>query len=286
MVADEASVARPIVTSWKWQSMATTTDIRDLMVARHAGTAYYGDAENPEWLKPFWDQRSPFLRMFDQLNLENVVELACGHGRHTEQALGQMGTVTLVDVNASNIEFCRNRFAGNRRVRYVINDGSKLNGLDDGAYTALFSYDAMVHFEATDIIAYLAEISRILRPGGRALLHYSNNSVPGINPFDDPSWRNYFSQSMMEHFALRNGLIPIEKLLIPWGGRHDLDGIILLEKDPTFTRVTGSEPAQTEPPSDNRPDAHRHRLDRAHWIYLAAAASIAAVTGCLIGLSL
>ena len=207
-----------------------TTEIRNRMITGHTGSGYYENAENPEWLKPFWSQGSPFLRMFDRLNLENVVELACGHGRHTEQALGQMGTVTLVDVNASNIEACRIRFAGRKRVRYVINNGSELNGLEDGAYTALFSYDAMVHFEAIDIIAYLAEISRILRPGGRALLHYSNNDVPGINPFDDPSWRNYFSQSMMEHFALRNGLIPIDKLIIPWNGRPNLDGIILLEQ--------------------------------------------------------
>ena len=34
----------------------------------------------------------------------------------------------------------------------------------------------MVHFEMIDIYRYLKDIFRVLKPGGMALIHHSNNS--------------------------------------------------------------------------------------------------------------
>lgn len=210
--------------------MVAISDVRRLMIEEHAEHSYYEHAESAEWLEPFWGEASPFLRMFNQLDLTNALELACGRGRHTAQAIERMGTITLVDANASNIAACRERFSAQGNVKYVVNNGSSLSDIRDSACSAVFSYDAMVHFEAIDVISYISEIGRVLRPGGRALLHYSNNDVPGISPFEDAAWRNYFSRSMMIHFTERNGLRPLEDILLHWGGRDDLDGLILLEK--------------------------------------------------------
>ena len=135
---------------------------------------YYELAENN--LRPFWSENSPFLRMFNSLNLLNVIELACGHGRHPEYIRANYAFchITLVDINPPNIDFCRKRFEGDDRFSYLINSGSDFRPLASRAYTSLFCYDAMVHFEYDDVFSYLKEIYRILTPNGRAVLHHSN----------------------------------------------------------------------------------------------------------------
>lgn len=205
-------------------------EIRQKMIDVHDGHTYYADAEDHEWLRPFWGTTSPFREAFLKLDLTDTLELACGRGRHSAQVIESIGRLTLVDVNESNLEACKKRFAGKMDVRYILNDGCSLQDVPSESLSSVWSFDAMVHFEATDVIRYIEEVARVLRQGGRALLHYSNNDSPGVNPFEDASWRNYFSQSMMHHFALRNGLSILSSVTIPWGGRDALDGLILLER--------------------------------------------------------
>ena len=92
----------------------------------------------------------------------------------------------------------------------------------------------MVHFEAEAIINYLGEIVRVLELGGRAVLHYSNmHWLPGAAYGDAPHMRNFFSESMMIHFAHRKGLNTIRHTTLDWGANpvfRSLDGLALLEK--------------------------------------------------------
>jgi len=193
---------------------------------------YYAEAEH--WLAGFWDGSSAFRRFFDKINRKDLLELACGHGRHSAQIIDSVDTLTLVDVNQENIDACRVRFAKYQNVRYIANNGNDLSAVAGGSQTGLFCYDAMVHFEASDVIDYLSEISRILTPGGRAVLHYSNmHWMPGVSYGDGPHMRNFFSENMMIHFAARNGLQTLEHTTLDWGSDpiwRDLDALILLEK--------------------------------------------------------
>lgn len=192
---------------------------------------YYREAESADWLSRFWDIGSPFRPMFETLDLTDVVELACGHGRHTAQIVDRAHHVTLVDVNPLAIEVCRTRFAACDHVSYFVTSGFDLGDLESDRYTALFCYDAMVHFEPRVVISYIDEIARILRPGGKALLHYSNyDADPEGGPFHNRHWRNFFSERMMRAFASRAGLSPIQSLIIPWEGTPDIDAITLLLK--------------------------------------------------------
>lgn len=43
---------------------------------------YYQGGESEEALQVFWGAGSEFRKMFSLLDISNVVELACGHGRH------------------------------------------------------------------------------------------------------------------------------------------------------------------------------------------------------------
>jgi ubiquinone/menaquinone biosynthesis C-methylase UbiE len=193
---------------------------------------YYSDAER--WISGFWDPGTPFRTMFDKLEVETVAELACGRGRHAAQIVERVGHLYLVDVGRANIDACRRRFEGRSNVEYLVTSGDSLAGIDDGALTAVFSYDAMVHFEADTVVSYLTEISRVLKSGGRALLHYSNlGAFPTLEYGQCPHMRNFFSEAMLAHFAHRRGLRRIESRLIDWGSNptyYGLDALTLLEK--------------------------------------------------------
>ena len=101
----------------------------------------------------------------------------------------------MVDINASNIDACKRRFQGKENVSYLVNGGSNLSPLRSETYTSIFCYDAMVHFEALDVISYILDISRVLVAGGQALLHYSvNDQTPHESYLDSTGWQNYFSE--------------------------------------------------------------------------------------------
>jgi SAM-dependent methyltransferase len=213
------------------QNPGKSEKLREYLISGHdAECPYFVNSETSEWVGVFWDDSSMFRSLFETLDLACVVDLACGQGRHTAQFVERAGRVTLVDANAQNIEVCRKRFAERANVSFVVNSGYDLRDIDSGSQSALFSYDAMVHFEPEDMISYIFEISRVLKPGGRALLHYSNTDGNWRSYLDHPDWRNFFSENMMRAFAWRAGLVVEESKVFPWGTCAS-DALTLLRKD-------------------------------------------------------
>lgn len=189
---------------------------------------YFQDAEDS--LDVFWDRDSVFYRMFQKLELDNVIELACGRGRHVEKYMNQSGEITLVDILQKNIDACRGRFRNNTHIRYYKNNGYDLKELEESAYSALFTYDAMVHFELLDIWSYLKDIYRVLRHGGRALFHHSNNRSDYKASFGTAVYgRSFMSQEVFAYLAYKAGFEILEQQVIDWG-IPSYDCITLVEK--------------------------------------------------------
>ncbi len=192
---------------------------------------YYEDAELRCNMKIFWSKQSVFYQMFSKMDVQNIVELACGRGRHVPWYVNKADNITLVDILAKNIEYCRERFEGESKIEYYNNSGHDLNKLKTEGYTALFTYDAMVHFELIDIFEYLRETKRILKKGGRALFHHSNNTQDyRITFFTGVNGRNYMSKDIFAHLVDRAGLKVLEQHVISWGGIEKLDCVTLVEK--------------------------------------------------------
>jgi ubiquinone/menaquinone biosynthesis C-methylase UbiE len=192
---------------------------------------YYQLAEDR--MDVFWRDRSVFRKCFETLDLDSVVELACGWGRHSDYARTHYDPklITLVDVHPSNIDRCRERFARDDRFRFLVNSGSDLQDLTSDSYTAVFCYDSMVHFEYDDVFSYIREFHRVLRPGGRALLHHSNHDgQPGSSYQQNPHWRNFMSARLFAHVAMRSGFKICEQRKLDWGTDKDLDCLSLLAK--------------------------------------------------------
>jgi SAM-dependent methyltransferase len=200
---------------------------------------YYENAETRDWLEPFWSENSAFRRMFQQLDTTNLVELACGHGRHTAEILAspflrQPRTITILDVNEENVAYCLARFARENRVKVIRNNGLNFGPVRDGQVSAVFCYDAMVHFEYDCALSYVKDAHRILAGGGRALFHHSNLTNPGVKWTDNPHWRNFMSKELFAHVAQRTGFHVLEQCVQDWGTADEyvpeIDCLTLLEK--------------------------------------------------------
>lgn len=192
---------------------------------------YFEDAEDYGHMSVFWGEKGGIYPLFCKLDLTNVIELACGRGRHVGQYIDQAGNVTLVDILEKNIDICKNRYKTYNKIHFYCNNGFNLEQLPSDRYTALFSYDAMVHFEMLDIYEYLKDIYRVLVKGGRVLIHHSNYDKDYTASFiNSLHGRSYMNASIFAYLATRCGFHILEQKLINWAEVEGLDCVTLLEK--------------------------------------------------------
>ncbi len=196
---------------------------------------YFDEAEAEDGvkgMKRFWDKDSPFYRMFSCLELDNVIELACGRGRHVMKYYEKANHITLVDILEKNISICKERFKGYDNISYYKNSGFDLKELKNEEYSALFTYDAMVHFELFDIYDYLKETYRVLRQGGKALFHHSNLALEPDQSFKNahnPGGRSFMDRKLFAYLANKAGLEIVEQQVIDWT-LPNMDCITLVSK--------------------------------------------------------
>lgn len=191
---------------------------------------YFDSAENT--LDTFWGDNTPFYKMFKKMDVSNVIELACGRGRHVQKYYDKAQNITLVDILDKNIEFCKSRFKDKTNIKYYVNAGNDFKELESEKYTALFTYDAMVHFELLDVNDYLRETYRVLKKGGMALFHHSNLMLNYKQSFDNasnPGGRNFMSKELFAYLAYHAGFEIIEQQVIDWSLK-EMDCITLVKK--------------------------------------------------------
>jgi ubiquinone/menaquinone biosynthesis C-methylase UbiE len=82
--------------------------------------------------------------------------------------------LTGVDLAENCVAACRERFGDDDHLRFIVNDGATLPGVDDASIDFAFSYDSLVHVDRAIISAYLRELRRVLRTDGVAFIHHSN----------------------------------------------------------------------------------------------------------------
>ena len=174
---------------------------------------YYDSAE--QWIEQSWSQTVwPFIQGCD---FSCVVDLAAGHGRNTKKLLEFAEKLYLVDINADNIRFCRQRFAAEKKITYIQNDGFTLRGIPSGEVSLVYCFDAMGHFDSDVIRSYLHDFYRVLKPGGCGFCHYSNyDQNPAGNVHDNPGWRNFMSQNLFHHYCAKEGLAVVKSRVIDW----------------------------------------------------------------------
>jgi hypothetical protein len=94
-----------------------------------------------------------------------------------------------------------------------VTDGNHVSMIAPDSLTLVYSWDPMVHFDKLIVRDYLADIARVLKPGGSAFLHHSNCGAvsPDSNWASNPGTRSDMSADLMKEFAAGSGLTVISR---------------------------------------------------------------------------
>jgi ubiquinone/menaquinone biosynthesis C-methylase UbiE len=146
---------------------------------RQWGEKYTWPKEGDEWsemwggAKEQWDHfLLPRIRQF--LPVQTALEIAPGHGRWTQFLVDHCQHLIVVDLSPACIEHCKKRFADRQNIAYFVNDGRSLDMFADGSIDFVFSFDSLVHADATTVKQYVCQLPRKLRAGSATFIHHSN----------------------------------------------------------------------------------------------------------------
>ncbi|MET0637406.1 MAG: class I SAM-dependent methyltransferase [Chitinophagaceae bacterium] len=193
---------------------------------------YFKAADDQQWIAIFWNTETVFYRLFSHLDLSRTLEIAAGAGRHSLQVINRIGELYLLDSSEGALNLARKKMEGRDHVHFIHHpSGTGLPAsIPDASLTAVFSYDAMVHFEKETVASYISAAYRVLAPGGLCLFHYSNYSSNPTGDFSqNPGWRNYMTQEIFRSYVDDAGFELIETTIFEFSA-PDSDAISLMRK--------------------------------------------------------
>jgi ubiquinone/menaquinone biosynthesis C-methylase UbiE len=165
-----------------------------------------------------------------------VLEIGPGGGRWSDVLQARADRLLLVDVTERALELCRERFAGAPNVEYILTERATLPGVRDGFVDSVWSFDVFVHVAPVDVASYLAEIARVLRPGGIAVIHHSGRFSRSSG------WRSPMTPQLFANLSRERGLV-VERQFDSWaGGRFGVrtnGDVITLLRAPADAPETG-----------------------------------------------
>ena len=189
---------------------------------------YFTNAEAE--IKTQWDETIwPLIKDFD---FNSVLELAPGAGRNTERLCEVSKKIYAIDFNAYAIEQTRERLGSSYRgcdIEYHVNNGSDISMIADGSISAIYCWDAAVHFDKSILSSYIQEFARVLGAGGKGFVHHSNlGDSAHTNIKKNPGWRSNMSKESFAEMCEANGLRVAAQVDIPW--RNIKDCVTVFEK--------------------------------------------------------
>jgi ubiquinone/menaquinone biosynthesis C-methylase UbiE len=150
-----------------------------------------------------------------------VVEIGPGGGRWSVLLAPRSERLVLVDVAQRPLDLVAERLRDAGNVEYVLTDGAALTGVADTSVDAVWSFDVFVHIAPGDQAGYLAEIARVLRPGGVAAIHHADGRNRGLVP-SRTGWRAPMTTELFAALARERGL-RVERVVRSWSGGPALD---------------------------------------------------------------
>jgi SAM-dependent methyltransferase len=105
-----------------------------------------------------------------------VLEIGCGIGRLTRGLAARAGEVVALDVSAEMLARARSYNGELENVTWLLGDGATVAGVDDASVDACVSHVVFQHIPDPAVtLGYVAEMGRVLRPGGWAAFQVSND---------------------------------------------------------------------------------------------------------------
>jgi SAM-dependent methyltransferase len=204
---------------------------------------YYDSAEKKANIE-FKQYIEPMLGKH-YISFEKTLDFPSGRGRIAAElykAYGkEIGGIVCCDVNAEAIDYCRQRFDGNDKFDFIVNEVDELHclpiGISYDSFSFIYSWDAMVHFSYKWLDFYINEFYRLLFDGGHVFLHHSNlsSSEVDIGRIKSENWhendggRSLVCADDIKFMAERCGFEVLEQTCIDWV-IPNLDCITILKK--------------------------------------------------------
>jgi ubiquinone/menaquinone biosynthesis C-methylase UbiE len=159
-------------------------------------------AKGEEWsISPEW--KTSVIKSFLNPNVppnNDVVEIGPGAGRWTEVLIDRCRQVRAIDISETCVEVCTARFAKANNATFIVGSGADLASEPDASADAIWSFDVFVHINKAQFAPYTREFARVLRPGGRGVIHHG--SVAGVNG----GWRSDATTADVAKFITEAGL--------------------------------------------------------------------------------
>lgn len=200
-----------------------------------------GDEWSAAWGGPSMQWYGTILpRILGFVPTGRILEIACGYGRWTQFLKDRCRELTVIDLSEECVQGCQRRFSGCTHIEYHVNDGKSLQMVADDSVDFVFSFDSLVHADASVIEAYLSQLPRILKAEGAALLHHSNlgeyagslsrfSGYPRVEALlkrlgmveKSLHWRDAgVSAALVERLAAQSGLACRSQEIVPWGTKR------------------------------------------------------------------
>lgn len=166
----------------------------------------------------------------------SLLEIAPGRGRMTHYLLPMCERYVGIDLAEQCVNACRERFADRTHATFATTSGTELSAADDASIDFAFSWDSLVHADASVLKAYVAELARCLKPGGTAFLHHSNllacvEAAGGVDAVDNPHWRDPgVSADVVRDACEDSGMHLLVQELVGWGVPHLTDCFSLMRR--------------------------------------------------------
>ncbi len=216
-------------------------------------TKYDWKDAGEEWSEPWGSSSAQWSgsilpRIRDCLPTEKILEIAPGFGRWTHYLKDYCHELWVVDASGECVEACSRRFAAESHVRCYLNDGRSLSMIPDASVDFVFSFDSFVHLRRELVEAYLSELGRTLKIGGKGFIHHSNlgayvgslsERVPQpmrklLRKIKILDWEHHrnptMSADLFRSLCAHAGLHCISQELINWRGRRLIDCLSLFER--------------------------------------------------------
>ena len=139
------------------------------------GWSHRGDEWSVAWGGPpmqWYGTLLPRIQRF--VPTGSILEIACGYGRWTHFLHPLCERLVAIDISEECVAACRERFAGVSHIEYHVTDGKSLDMLPDHSVDFAFSFDSLVHADASVLEAYISQLPRVLARDGAAFFHHSN----------------------------------------------------------------------------------------------------------------
>lgn len=188
------------------------SDLRSRVYTRYVHVS--GESLAPMTVDGFAPRASSLRRIikkyFPENRMVSVLDLGCGHGALV-YFLREAGYINILGVDVSPEQVAEAFRLGIEGIR----EGDlleTLRSLEDHSQDVVIAFDVIEHFTKTELLPFIDEVMRVLKPGGRWLIHAPNGESPfvGTIRYGDITHEQAFTRASLGQLLLSSGFSRLE----------------------------------------------------------------------------